>query len=99
MRDPATVRVHIYEDCDVDSEVVNVSKDSGDQVEWHSTGDAFSIEFESSPFKCDRFDVPAGGCVSSGPVVDKVPYATYHYTIRSRMDLAKSADPDVNVKH
>ena len=38
-RDPATVKVHIYEDCDVDCEAVNVSKESGDQIEWHSTGE------------------------------------------------------------
>ena len=97
-RDAATVRVHIYEDCDVDSEVVNVSVEARDQVEWHSTGDAFSIEFESSPFECSRFEVPAGGCASSGPVKANTPYATFHYMIRSRVDLAKSADPDVNVK-
>jgi hypothetical protein len=98
MREAATVRVHIYDDCDVDSQAVNVSTGFRDQVEWHSTGDAFSIEFESSPFAQKRFDVPARGCISSGPVVDEMPYATYHYTIRNRMDLAKSADPDVNVK-
>ena len=48
-RDPATVRVHIYDDCNVDCEAVNVSKDSGDEIEWHSTGEAFTVRFESSP--------------------------------------------------
>lgn len=98
MRDPARVRVNIYDECDVDCEAVNVSMGAKDQVEWRSTGDAFMIEFDSSPFEQDCFEVPAGGSVSSGPVKPNVPYATYHYTIRSRMDLAKSADPDVNVK-
>ena len=98
MRDPATVRVNIYDECDVDCEVANVSMKAKDQVEWQSTGDAFSIEFESSPFEQSRFEVPAGGCVSSGPVKDDTPYATFHYMIRNRVDLAKSADPDVNVK-
>jgi hypothetical protein len=31
-------------------------------------------------------------------VREDAPYATFHYMIRSRVDLAKSADPDVNVK-
>lgn len=100
MRNPATVRVHIYDDCDVDSEVVNVSIAAGDQVEWHSTGDAFVVEFEegSSPFEQRKFEVPAGGRVSSGPVMANSPLATFHYTIQSRVNLAMSADPDVNVK-
>jgi hypothetical protein len=100
-REPALVRVNIYSECDVDCEVVNVSVDAGDEVQWNSTGDAFAIKFEegSSPFKLGYFEVPAGGCVSSGPVKQGTPYATYHYTIQSRVNLAMSADPDVNVKH
>jgi hypothetical protein len=101
MREPATVQVHIYDECDVDSEVVNVSRGAKDQVQWCSTGEAFVIEFEegSSPFVdgC-RFEVPAGRCVSSGPLKSDIPYATYHYKIQSRVNLAMSADPDVNVK-
>lgn len=102
MRDAATVRVHIYRECDVDSEVVNISKGARDQVEWCSTGDPFVVEFDedSSPFAdgC-RFEVPAGGCVTSGPLKPGIPYATFHYTIHSKVNLAMSADPDVNVKH
>jgi hypothetical protein len=98
MRNPAKLPVHIYDDCDVDNEVVNVSKEAGDEVEWHSTGEAFTIEFESSPFERDTFDVPAGGCISSGPVAEGTPYARFHYLIRSRANLAMSADPDVNIK-
>jgi hypothetical protein len=100
MRRPATVQVHIYDECDVDSEVVNVSIEAKDQVEWHSTGGGFLIEFDvhSSPFKQCTFEVQPGGCVSSGPVMPDTPYASFHYTIRNRADLAMSADPDVNVK-
>ena len=98
-RDPAKVNVHIYEDCDVDCEAVNVSKESGDEIEWHSTGEAFTVKFESSPFESDEFNVPAGGCARSGPVVDKALYVTYHYGIQRVGSQQAAADPDVNVKH
>ncbi|MGZ4733233.1 MAG: hypothetical protein ACXVZH_13950 [Terriglobales bacterium] len=98
-RDPATVHVHIYEDCDVDCEAVNVSKESGDEIEWHSTGEAFTVRFESSPFQDAEFEVPAGGCKSSGPVVDGALYVTYHYEIQRVDSQQAAADPDVNVKH
>jgi len=102
MRPGATRAVHIFDECDVDYEVVNVWKpkdgQAGDQIEWHSTGPAFTIDFDSSPFKSDHFEVPAGGCTSSGPVRDDAIYARYHYTIRSKANLAMSADPDVDVR-
>ena len=99
-REAASVRVNIYEECDVDCEVANVSTDAGDEVEWHSTGDAFVVKFEegSSPFGQCQYEVPAGGCVGSGPVKPGTPHAVFHYTIQSRVNLAMSADPDVNVK-
>jgi len=90
--------VRIYEKCDVDYEVVNIRVSEGEQVEWRSTGQAFSIDFESSPFQDDHFDVPAGGCIGSGPVKTGTPYACYHYTIQSRTDPSMKADPDVNIK-
>ena len=93
----AKLPVHIHEECDVDYEVVNV-KSAGEEIEWHSDGDGFTIEFDSSPFDQTVFDVPARGSVSSGPVRDDAPYARYHYTIRSRANLAMSADPDVDVR-
>ncbi len=100
MRGPATLRVNIYEDCDVDFESVNVFKPFGDQIEWQSTGDAFDIEFDSTPFEGNgRYYIPPGGRVPSGRVREDAVYATYHYVIRSRVDLAKSADPEVNIKH
>jgi hypothetical protein len=98
-RDATNVQVHIYEDCDVDCQAVNVSKTAGDQIEWHSTGQAFTVKFENSPFEFDEFEVPAGRSASSGPVVAGALYATYHYEIRRRDSQAVAADPDVNVKH
>ncbi|HEX3355077.1 MAG TPA: hypothetical protein VHS34_19815 [Terriglobales bacterium] len=98
MRPAERRKVRIYDACDVDYEVVNLSTESRDEVEWHSTGPAFSIEFDSSPFAEDCFEVPAGGCVSSGPVVKDTPYARFHYRIQNRADLAMSADPDVDVR-
>ncbi len=99
-REPASVRVNIYTECDVDCEAVNVSIEAGDQVVWHSTGDGFVVKFEegSSPFGRCYFEVPAGGQIGSGRVEPGTPCATFHYTIQSRVNLAMSADPDVNVK-
>lgn len=94
----AKLPVHIHDDCDVDYEVVNVRVSAGEEVEWHSDGPAFAIDFESSPFKDAHFDVPAGGSISSGPVKDAAPFARYHYTIQSKVNLAMSADPDVDVR-
>ena len=98
MSQGAKLAVHIHDECDVDYEVVNVRVSAGEQVEWHSDGSAFSIDFDSSPFEQNHFEVPAGGCISSGPVRDGTPYACYHYTISSKADLAMTADPDVNIK-
>lgn len=101
MRNPAKVEVHIYDDCDVDIEGVNLSVEAKDQVQWCSTGEPFVVEFEqgSSPFVNGyRFEVPAGKCVDSGPLRPDIPHATYHYKIQHRVNLAMSADPDVNVK-
>jgi hypothetical protein len=99
MREGPKLQVNIHENCEVDYEVVNVRKSVGEQVEWHSDGEGFTIEFESSPFSHRVFEVPARGCVSSGPVKEDAPYARYHYTIRSRANMAMSADPDVDVRH
>jgi len=98
MMEGAKLPVHIREECDVDYEVVNLRKSAGEQVQWHSDGDGFIIEFDSSPFDQSNFEVPARGCVSSGPVRVDAPYARYHYTIRSRANLAMTADPDVDVR-
>ena len=95
----AHVKVHIYDECDVDCEVANVSKVEQDEVEWHSTGDAFTVDFGNySPFQSREFQVPKGGWVSSGPVNDDAPEVLYHYKIRKKGAQAMAADPDVNVK-
>ena len=90
-REPASVRVNIYEECDVDCEVVNVSTEAGDEVEWHSTGDAFVVKFEegSSPFGQCQYEVPAGGCVGSGPV--KHGHAVRHLSLHDS-EPGKSGD-------
>jgi len=98
MMEGAKLPVRIREQCDVDYEVVNLRKSAGEQVEWQSEGEGFIIEFNSSPFDQSTFEVPAGGCISSGRVRVDAPYARYHYTIRSRANLAMSADPDVDVR-
>jgi hypothetical protein len=94
----AKLPVHIHDECDVDYEVVNLRVSAGEEVEWHSDGAAFTIDFDSSPFQQAHFEVPAGGCISSGQVRSDAAYASYHYTIQSTADLAMSADPDVNIK-
>jgi len=96
-RSPAKLHVHIYDNCEVDCQAVNVSKQAGDEIEWHSANEAFTVQFESSPFKDDTFPVPAGGSIGSGPIKDNASEDTYHYAVRSA-NLAMSADPDVNVK-
>jgi hypothetical protein len=60
--------VHVGQGCEVDNEVVNVSRSAGDEVVWSSDGDGFTISFQTSPFAASTFRVPAGGSASSGPV-------------------------------
>jgi hypothetical protein len=98
-RDAAKVRVTIYDDCNVDCEEVNLSQGMGDQIEWQSTGQAFTVEFEDSPFQLNRFDVPAGQSICSGPVAKTALFVTYHYAIRPPGSSSGGTDPDVNVKH
>lgn len=99
-RQPAKVRVNIYEDCNVDCEGANVSKLFKDEIEWFSTGEGFTVRFlDNSPFADAVFDVPAGGSKRSGPVLDTALFVTYHYEIRRIGSASAAADPDVNVKH
>jgi hypothetical protein len=94
------VKVNIYDDCDVDCEVANVSIAEEDEVEWYSTGPAFTVDFgRYSPFDDLTFDVPAGKSRSSGPARKDAPEVTYHYKIRRAGSQMMAADPDVNVKH
>ncbi len=65
----AEVHVNIYDACDVDCEVANVSKKEEDAIVWHSTGDAFTVDFgDYTPFEKRTFDVPAHGTACSGAV-------------------------------
>ncbi len=89
--------VHIRRECDVDNEVVNLRKSKGDEMIWHSEGDEFVVEFPISPFAKDRFVVPAGGSINSGPIRPDAKLTVYRYNIENAA-LAMSADRDVNVK-
>jgi hypothetical protein len=88
--------VHIRNFDDIDNEVVNVRSDKNDEVEWISDGDPFTIQFTNGPFQQDRFDVPAGGRVTSGPASTSK-HGYYQYFI-TNVALAMSADPGVNIK-
>lgn len=89
--------VHIHRDGEVDNELVNVRKSENEEVVWYSDGDEFAIHFPVSPFAEQTFRVPAGGCISSGPVKPDAPIDYYQYFI-TNVALAKSADPGLNVK-
>ena len=89
--------VHVGQGCEVDNEVVNVSKSAGDEVVWSSDGDAFTITFQTSPFAASTFHVPAGGSTSSGPVRVGAGIGHYPYFISDDND-GKGADPDVDVR-
>lgn len=90
--------VHVGQGCEVDNEVVNVSKSAGDEIVWSSDGDAFTVSFQSSPFTASTFRVPAGGSASSGAVRPAAGIGRYQYFISDDSD-GKGADPEVNVKH
>ena len=101
----AKVHVNIYDECDVDCEVANVSVQEEDEILWHSTGDAFTVDFGAyTPFARNTFDVPAHGTASSGAVSKNALEVTYHYVIRRKAtgsgsgSASAAADPDVNVK-
>lgn len=99
----AEVHVNIYDECDVDCEVANVSIQEEDEILWHSTGDAFTVDFGAyTPFEKSTFDVPAGGSIRSRSVRKDALEVTYHYVIRRKAhgsgSASAAADPDVNVK-
>jgi hypothetical protein len=89
--------VHVGQGCEVDNEVVNVSRSAGDEVVWSSDGDGFTISFQTSPFAASTFRVPAGGSASSGPVRPGAGIGHYQYFISDDSD-GNGADPEVNVK-
>ena len=89
--------VHVGQNCEVDNEVVNVSRSAGDEVVWSSDGDDLTISFQTSPFAASTFHVPAGGSASSGPVRPGAGIGHYQYFISDDND-GRGADPDVNIK-
>jgi hypothetical protein len=89
--------VHIHKNAEVDNEVVNLRKSMGEELEWFSDGDEFTVEFPISPFQETSFVVPAGGSVGSGPIRPDAPITKYYYNV-TNVALAMSADPGVNIK-
>jgi hypothetical protein len=89
--------VRISQGGEVDNEVVNVSRSTGDEVVWSSDGDEFSISFQTSPFATSTFHVPAGGSASSGPVRPAAALGRYQYYISDDSN-GEGADPEVNIK-
>ena len=89
--------VHIHKNAEVDNEVVNLRMCMGEEIEWFSDGDEFTVEFPITPFEKKTFVVPPGESVGSGPVRADAPITTYFYNVRN-VALAMSADPGVNIK-
>ena len=98
-RDPATVKVQYLRRWRCGLRGGQCKQGLRDEIEWHSTGQAFTVRFENSPFKYAEFAIPARGCKASGPVVDTALFVTYHYEIRKVDSGQMAADPDINVKH
>ena len=89
--------VHIRKNAVVDNEIVNLRLSAGEELEWFSDSDEFTIEFPISPFGQKKFVVPAGGSMTSGAIRPDAPYTQYLYNV-CNVALALSADPGVNIK-
>jgi hypothetical protein len=89
--------VHIHNNADVDNEIVNLRMSMGEELEWHSDGDEFTVEFPITPFAQSSFVVPPGGSVGSGPIRPDAPITRYFYNV-TNVALAMSADPGVDIK-
>jgi hypothetical protein len=94
----AKLPVHIRKSADVDNEIVNLRQSLGEQIEWYSEEDEFTVEFPITPFEEKTFVVPAGGSVCSGPVRPDATITRYYYNV-TNVALAMSADPGVDVRH
>jgi hypothetical protein len=89
--------VHLRKNAEVDNELVNLRVCMEEEIEWISSGEAFTIEFPISPFEERTFDIPAGGSACSGQVRPNAPHTQYLYNVRN-VAMAMSADPGVNIK-
>ncbi len=89
--------VHIRKNADVDNEIVNLRMCMGEEIEWFSDSDEFTVVFPITPFNQKTFVVPPGGSVPSGPILADAPITQYLYNVRN-VALAMSADPGVNIK-
>jgi|ERR1051326_39308 hypothetical protein len=81
--EPDPHHVHTRDDGKVDKEVVTISGSAGEQVTWFSDngGTVLFKAPEGSPFENDKFPIPAGGSVSSGPARPNAEHRDYKYTV------------------
>jgi hypothetical protein len=93
-RDPDKVRVT--------SEHVYLRKSEGDEVEWFSQGEAYTVVFDKNrtPFADNEFHVSTKGSSASGPIVvpvtDKTNGDRYSYSIIDAKGV--KLDPDVIIR-
>jgi hypothetical protein len=85
----------------VSSPTVYLSKGKGEEVEWFSREEAFTVRFDKNgtPFHDSEFFVPKNGSVGSGPIAVKVNNKTgdrYSYSIIDANGV--TLDPDVIIK-
>ena len=59
----------------VDHDPIVLNEPDGEQADWHNT-EAFpvTIRFAVSPFEKDRYEIPAKGHTSSGPIRKNIPH-------------------------
>ncbi|MGA9798216.1 MAG: hypothetical protein WBQ68_04355 [Terriglobales bacterium] len=92
--------VNIYNNGDVDNEVVNLSLSNGDVVIWQNPHHYdFTVTFPNSPFQAgSTFTVPARGSANSGALKPSVqPGQVYDYGIQN-VELALASDPGIKIK-
>jgi len=81
----------------VSSEHAYLRAKENDEVVWYSGSDRFTIIFQAgSPFTDEKFDVPRGGSVSSGPLREDVEVRTYKYSVKGV--VGEPLDPDVIIR-
>ena len=82
----------------VDLDVVKISIDKGEEVEWKlpsTAREARLIKFANSPFKVSQFTVPIGDSVFSGPAIPTAKInKPYKYSVCRANGMVLS-DPEV----